>query len=178
LRLGLVAVVVPFIVAACGGGNGATHVLVYQKPVTFDGWGWIWRAAPDGSHPRKLVLGYDPSVSPDGRLVAYRHAGSMQKLTAGPPPHRDSLWVIPSSGDGKPRKIGKNQLRVWILGWAPHSKHVLISDDNGLENVDTGGGTMTPLARGEVYAASFSPDGRRIAYERDTKDGSDIFVVS
>ena len=67
LRLALVTVVVPLVAAACGSGGGPKQLLVYEKPATFEGWGWIWSAGPDGSHPHKLLLGYEPSVSPNRR---------------------------------------------------------------------------------------------------------------
>jgi len=171
-RLALFAAVVPLLLAACGGTGDARHVLVYEKPVTFDGWGWIWRAAPGGSHPHKLVLGYDPSVSPDARWIAYRHANSLRKVA--------SLWIISSKG-GTPRKIGHDERWISILGWAPDSKHLLISDNAGLENVDAVRGTETLLVRTSrtvgVYSASYSPDSHRVVYERGVRDGSDIFVV-
>src|SRR4051812_26398269 len=46
-------------------------VLVYAKPVALSKDERIWVAAADGSHPRFLVDGTTPSVSPDGRYVAY-----------------------------------------------------------------------------------------------------------
>jgi len=155
------------------------HVLVYEKPVTFDGWGWIWRAAPDGSHPRKLVLGYEPSVSPDGRWIAYLHRGQ-QKIAPGTTTGRDSLWMIPASG-GAPRKLGRDERWISILDWSSDSKHLLIYDQKGLLNVDAGRGTMTLLARTSrtvgIETASFSPDGRHVAFDRSLGNSIDIFVV-
>jgi Tol biopolymer transport system component len=178
LRLALVAAVVPILVAACGGSSTA-HVLVYENPVSVEGWGWIWRAAPDGSHPHRLVLGYQPAVSPDGQQIAYLHRGR-QMIAPRTVTSRESLWLVRSSG-GTPTELGGDERWIAILAWSPDSKHLLIADEAGLRNVDTVSGKATLLARTSrkvgIETASFSPDGRSVAFDRSAGSGIDVFVV-
>jgi Tol biopolymer transport system component len=176
LRLAIAAVSLPLFAAACGGSD-TQHVLVYETPaVNLPTWGWIWRAAPDGSRPQKVVLGYSPVVSPDGRWIAYLHKG--QQTLSHATTSRESLWLLSSSG-GHPLQIGDAERWFSILAWSPDSRHFLIIHSAGLEIVDRSGRMRlitTPHGVG-IEAASFSPDGRRVVFDRDDGSGADVFVV-
>jgi len=87
------------------------NVVVYAKypnygPTGNSGPGRIWVAAPNGEHRRFLTVGCLPSLSPDGRYVAY---------TSG-----RKVLVVPTAG-GRPRVLGRGD---WGLTWAPNSRYL------------------------------------------------------
>ena len=83
------------------------NVLVYAKPVGPQPTTKpqpIWVATADGSHPRFLANGNVPSVSPDGRYVAYDS-------------DKDVL-VIPTAG-GEAVTVSTH---AGVPSWAPNSR--------------------------------------------------------
>ncbi|HET7459580.1 MAG TPA: protein kinase, partial [Gemmatimonadaceae bacterium] len=131
------------------------------------------RAGADRGAPGALVIGravrltsdrgleVQPSISPDGRRVAYA-AGRSQQM---------HVYVRPASGGTAARLTSDSAGNEWFPRWSPDGRRVLFLARGGVFSAAaTGGGA----AREEVAArpgaivtsATWSPDGREIAYVR------------
>jgi serine/threonine-protein kinase len=131
----------------------------------------------------------EPSLSPDGRYVAYaggtpsrlylRQQGSrpvpLVTPDTGPPEHRPrwspdgtrivfdagrKIFVIPALG-GQPRQVvGAG----WSPTWSPDGQRIAYALDDSIFTIDVRGGRPTPLAVVmEPSELTWSPDGRWIA---------------
>lgn len=141
--------------------------LVYEKLIGEKG---IWIADADGTRPRLLVRdGSVPSISPDGKWVAYfaecnERAGSDLPCT----------YLISTSG-GKPRLLSARRLDD-AMTWSPTSDRVgSISafggheydqgEDMQLVTIDIASGEDVIAAEArEFFGWSFSPDGKSIVF--------------
>lgn len=147
--------------------NGDLIVFVYA--------GDIWSVPASGGEARRLTsdLGLElfPKISPDGRWIAFsaEYSGTRQ------------VYVMPSTG-GVPRQLTYyNDIGVLpprggfdhqVLDWTPDSRKVLIKANRTPYGdragkyflADINGGLETPLQIPEGSAATFSPDGKAIAY--------------
>jgi hypothetical protein len=150
-----------------------TRHLVYQKVVGETG---IWIADVDGGHARLLVPGgAAPAISPDGKWVAYI-AGCDQSGQC------KSTDVV-STSDGKPQLISSHASGV--IAWSPDSERVVALDpgkedgvpDSTLLSIDVASGKEVTLAHGDLYGASFSPDGKQIAFAVAKKPSDEGFIV-
>jgi dipeptidyl aminopeptidase/acylaminoacyl peptidase len=153
--------------------------LVYAQPAAFPDFDkTISTARPDGGHPTSLVQGDSPQISPDGRLVVFARWSNTPRFS--------NLFVIPTAG-------GKTKLlehlvgeRVWVnevAQWAPDSRHLALSESEGLVLLDAQTGSRRVLVRQPRPAAgiagfSISPDGGAIVYAVNDTSGSDIYVIS
>lgn len=166
--LPLVVLAVLACATACGSAVIApsSGVLVYAKPnAPLAGYTGhhedVWVAQLDGTRPWKLGSGVMPSVSPDGRLVAFGNGAQ----------------VLLESVQGGPAAVLYTFGGQWPLlyappVWAPDSEHVAIEAERGrLVVVDAATRRRTRLPA--TGAFSFSPDSRHIVYE----DRGDLFVI-
>ncbi|MCX5197255.1 amidohydrolase family protein [Streptomyces sp. NBC_00249] len=110
--------------------------------------------ALDAERPRPVRGIHLPTLSPDGRRVAFAAL--------------NSLWVAPVTG-GAPHRIVKAATTTYIQGpvWTPDGAGLLYTDDrDGLNTVRrrelTGGAERVLAPGGRVYG-SLSPDGTRLA---------------
>ena len=102
-----------------------------------------------------------PTLSPDGRSIAFLRAG-------------DSGWTLVVRRNGRETVVAQ---QVWgAPAWSPDGNWIAIRDGNDeLELVRPAGGPPRVLVRGTgSYASAWSRDGRRIAYE----DFDGLHVVS
>jgi WD40-like Beta Propeller Repeat len=136
---------------------GREHYLVYDRLIGEKG---IWIADADGSDPRRLVPeGSSPSLSPDGRWVAY------QPSCDGSPACGKTNIVATEPGmtARRPSLPGG-----WPMEWTPDSTRVVIrvAAGNGdeLVSADVASGKEATVARGQFWGWSISPDGSKIVF--------------
>jgi tricorn protease len=147
--------------------NGDLVVFVYA--------GDIWSVPAAGGEARRLTsdIGLElfPKISPDGKWIAFsaEYSGTRQ------------VYVMPSTG-GVPRQLTfyndvgmlppRGGFDHQVLDWTPDSRRILIranrtpfGDREGKYFlVSLGGGLETPLQIPLGSAATFSPDGKSLAY--------------
>jgi len=133
----------------------------------------VFVATNKGKDPRRLGMGRAPTISPDGRWVAFvtvRANGSemdtvvLQKLRAG------SRRLVMRSRD------------IDSLRFSPDSeKLAAIAAGKRVRVYDVVGDELHVAAAGELRGYSFSPDGEQIVYGRAVKDDftadADLYVV-
>ena len=182
-----VLLLVALIAVGCGSSNDAAgsepvkRYLVYEKLVGEKG---VWIAGTDGSSPRLLVPdARTPVISPDGKSVAYVGGCSPEDICKG-------TNVISASG-GKPRRISSDRptFPPAAFIWSPDSKRLLLSRgstpfERELVSIAVADSRTLTIAKGQLYGASFSPDGQQLVYSKATpatarsgEDAFDLFVV-
>jgi WD40-like Beta Propeller Repeat len=178
------------------GGGGATSAatpapggrfLVYATPPGVGGGAcdapncqpdraWVWRAAIDGTKRKRLTNGLLPSVSPDGRWVAFVRA------------RRDGIQteidVIGSRGGPvrRVRRLDEGNESLFELVWAPDSRRLVTLGSRGTVGLSLHGATTVLNADG-AGRISFSPDGSQLAYMKTLKTPNgeyrtDVYVTS
>ena len=152
-------------VAGCSGGSSShepvTRLMAFTKLFPGERAAEVWTAHVDGSGAHRLVRGVAPSVSPDGRLVAFSRCTD-----------RDlgcDLYVIEARG-GRPRLLAR---KTDTLVWFPDSDSVVVGQGistltftEALLSIDVDGGRRVELARGALYGWSVSPSGEEVVYAR------------
>ena len=122
----------------------------------------VYIVRPDGTHLRRLTSGWTlaPAWAPDGRRIAW---------TCG-----DDVCVMNADGRRKRRVTSPGD----DPAWAPDGRR-LVFVDGALYTVRIGGARakLTAATTGDG-APDWSPDGRWIAFERETGDKStDLFLI-
>jgi Tol biopolymer transport system component/DNA-binding winged helix-turn-helix (wHTH) protein len=129
---------------------------------------------------RDFGYNFIPSWSPDGRYIAFMHAG---------PNENPGIFLIPALG-GPPRKLHQlDRLRFWnqALSWSSDGRFLIFcAQASGkpfqvmqltLEDLSVHPITEPPTPSTGDYDAQYSPDGASIAFIRNTKDVEDIYVM-
>src|SRR6266404_4232624 len=131
--------------------------------IAFTYLGDIWTADENGQNIQRLTVNKArdayPRFSPDGKWIAFSsdRNGNLD------------VFIIPSSG-GTAKQLTFHSADDTVLGWAPDGRGVLFSSQRGedfmpmLYVVSVDGGMPTKAGTDMGLAASFSPDGKRIAY--------------
>jgi hypothetical protein len=144
-------------VAACS--SGPTFGLAYVTGIGNSA-SFVWFAHPDGSHPRRLGRGSHPLLAPDGTFVAAST--------------RPGLILYSTAGRGSHRYFERSGAMSVAAAFSPDSRYVAVvlsstdpasAASSALAVIDTTTFGYRIIARGQIYGASFAPDGSdRIAY--------------
>lgn len=145
----------------------ARHPDYSNGKIVFSYRGDLWLVKEDGSEPRRLTSHRAPSVhprfSPDGKWIAFSAARY----------GNHDVFVIPSEG-GEARRLTWNSSGDTVAGWTRDSKRVVFSSARGrvypgipsLYTVSLDGGMEEPMPVDWGSNGSFSPDGKKFAYNR------------
>ncbi|HEV8588017.1 MAG TPA: S41 family peptidase [Pyrinomonadaceae bacterium] len=123
----------------------------------------IWVADENGGNVQRLTVNRArdayPKFSPDGKWIAFSsdRNGNLD------------VYIIPSTG-GTAKQLTHHSADDTVLGWTPDGRGILFSSQRGedfmaqLYVVSVDGGMPSHAGPDMGNAASFSPDGKRIAY--------------
>ncbi|MEH6658214.1 S41 family peptidase [Leeuwenhoekiella marinoflava] len=125
----------------------------------------LWVANKDGSQPRRLTIDegveYNPVFSPDGKTIAFsaEYDGNMD------------VFTVPTDG-GVPTRLTWHPYPDYARGFTPDGKHVLFASQRAiftnryteLFTVPVNGGQAAELEIPNAFWASYSSDGKHIAY--------------
>src|SRR5437763_3696043 len=131
--------------------------------IAFTYLGDIWTADENGQNVQRLTVNKArdayPRFSPDGKWIAFSsdRNGNLD------------VFIIPATG-GTAKQLTHHSADDVVLGWTPDGTGVLFSSQRGedfmglLYVVSVNGGMPWRAGPDMGNAASFSPDGKRIAY--------------
>ncbi|HEV8384945.1 MAG TPA: S41 family peptidase [Candidatus Acidoferrales bacterium] len=143
------------------------HPDYHNGKITFSYLGDIWVVNEDATNPQRLTVhtarDVFPRFSPDGKWIAFssNRYGNMD------------VFVIPAEG-GEARQLTYNSAGDSVVGWSRDSKKVIFSSARGLMypgtpnlyEVALDGGLEQPLPTDWGYWGSYSPDGKKFAFNR------------
>ncbi|HEX8103858.1 MAG TPA: hypothetical protein VF533_14675 [Solirubrobacteraceae bacterium] len=125
----------------------------------------VWISADDGTGQRRLAEdATSPKISPDGLLVAYLDAD------------RRALRLTRTDG-GEPRELYDGEM-LGTPKLSPDGSLVAVTTDDRLLVFETDTGRMGVVARAEIGAFSFSPDGQKIVYDATRNGETNLYTVS
>jgi tricorn protease len=139
----------------------------HDGKIAFSYLGDIWVVNDNGSNPRRLTVhtarDVNPRFSPDGKWIAFssNRYGNYD------------VFVMAAEG-GPARQLTYHSGADTVVGWSRDSKRVVFSAARGLVypgipslyEVPADGGLEQPLPVDWGYWGSYSPDGKRLAYNR------------
>jgi len=156
-----------------------TGTLVYRSGKAVGRtWPVVWLDSAGKTQPLLAKAGtyYTPRISPDGqRLAVMLESGKDQEL-----------WIYDQRRDTMSRLTYTGQGFALHPVWSPDGKHLAFeSRSAGVRSIgwirsDGAGQALRLLeSKNEVPPASFSPDGRRLAYtERSPETGFDLWTLT
>lgn len=125
----------------------------------------VWLATADGKEAKLLGPGDQPLLAPDGELVA----ASLIGATPGAEEHGPALGLYAASGAPVIDYLNIETSIPTPLAWSADSRYLAVAVQStqivdgrvasSLDVIDTQSGTVTTIAKGSVYGASFSHDG-------------------
>jgi hypothetical protein len=125
----------------------------------------VWLASATGAEPRRLGLGTQPLLSPNGQLVAVSLFGA----STGPEESGPSIGIFSATGAPTTTYLSLETATATPVAWSPDSRYVavyrrsnepvLIAEGSGLDVIDTQTGAVTSIAEGAIDSASFAQDG-------------------
>jgi Tol biopolymer transport system component len=152
--------------------DNASLILTYSR--TPQG---IFKMNLDGTKPELMVMGNNPVLSPDGKLLAF----------TGPQVDTEPLFVSDLDGSNK-RHIGNMPLANRIdLAWSPDSRYIAFTKPIGsiserkyqIDIVDLDTSSSYALTNdGQSLRPVWSPDGKRIAFIKVIDASTDVYVIN
>src|SRR2546426_1513645 len=157
-------------IATAQGTRLLRHPTVSRDSVAFEYAGDLWVVSRSGGQARRLTstpgVELDPYFSPDGSQIAFT------STVAG----NTDVYVVPTSG-GDPKRLTYHPGIDRVRGWTPDGRRVIFASIRTsapqqsyfrLWTIGLEGGLPEPLPMPRAFSASYSPDGRRVAYEEIT----------
>lgn len=162
-----------FVCLSSAGGLRAAEVRLARHPdysegkIVFSYMGDLWLVNDDGASPRRLTVhaarDSHPKFSPDGKWIAF----SSNRYGT------DDVFVMPAAG-GTAKRLTYHSAPDTVVCWSRDSKKVVYSSARGrvyggipsLYEVPADGGPEQPLPTDWGTHASYSPDGRQLAFNR------------
>jgi tricorn protease len=143
----------------------ASDPAISAQHIAFQFDGDLWIAGHDGSGARRITTHQgtetNPRFSPDGQWLAFtgEYDGNMD------------VFVVPVAG-GAPRRLTWHPGPDVVQGWTPDGRAVLFRSGRAVHTnrhtqlftVSVDGGQPEAIPIPHAAKATFSPDGRRIAY--------------
>jgi Tol biopolymer transport system component len=134
----------------------------------------VFAAKDNGSVIRKVGLGSNPRVSPDGQTIVFYRFGKG---------NRPSELMVASANGGAPKKLASGWQDPFVFAWSSDSSivAVLLGPEVGkqrLTTIDVATGAQRTIDRGFFNGVSFAPEGPAIVYGRSTSEfgsESDIY---
>jgi tricorn protease len=125
----------------------------------------LWVADKNGSNPKRLTIDEgvesNPVFSPDGKMIAFNaeYDGNVD------------VYVVPVTG-GIPTRLTWHPYADYVRGFTPDGSAILFASQRNtftnryteLFEVPVTGGKITELEIPNAYWATYSPDGKYIAY--------------
>ena len=136
--------------------------------IVFSYLGDIWTADENGQNIQRLTVNRARDVygrfSPDGKWIAFSsdRAGNLD------------VYLIPAGG-GNAKQLTNHSAEDTVLGWSADSRSIVFSSNRGedfmpqLYLVSTEGGMPVKAGTDMGVQASYSPDGKRLAYNQKSQ---------
>src|SRR5256885_8942855 len=157
-------------IATAQGTRLLRHPTVSRDSVAFEYAGDLWIVSRTGGQARRLTstqgAELDPYFSPDGSQIAFT------STVAG----NTDVYVVATAG-GDPKRLTYHPGIDRVRGSTPDGRRVIFASvrDSApqqsyfrLWTVGVDGGLPEPLPMPRAFSASYSPDGRRVAYQEIT----------
>jgi tricorn protease len=154
-------------IAQAQGTRLLRHPTVSKDLVAFEYAGDLWTVARNGGQARRLTstptVETEPAFSPDGSKIAYT-------ATVG---GNTDVYVMSAAG-GEPTRLTYHPGLDRVRGWTPDGKRVVFGSARlspphnsyfRLFSIALDGGLPEPLPMPRAYTGTYSPDGKRVAYE-------------
>jgi Tol biopolymer transport system component len=133
----------------------------------------VYVANDNGSAARRVGLGSNPRVSPDGQTIAFYRFGKGKQPS--------ESMVAPAGG--APKKLAAGWQDPFVFAWSPDSKTiaVLLGPEIGKQRltlIDVASGAQQTVASGFFSGVSFAPAGGQLVYGRSNSEfgsKSDIY---
>jgi Tol biopolymer transport system component len=146
----------------------------------------VWTMNADGTQVLKITsaraMEFDPTWSPDGSRIAYRHQSGDDQAT--------EIYVMKADGSGQ-RNLTRNDVADWGPDWSPDGSSIVFNSAMGSTGwsglfgyvMAPDGSKLQRLSIHYVEYPAWSPDGSRIAFMAQEPNASgtnpdyNIFVM-
>ncbi len=122
----------------------------------------VWIASASGREAKRLGSGQQPLIAPDGQLVAV----SLFGVSPGVEESGPAIGIYPASGapiadylnleTGIATPLAWSEDSNYLAVYVQSTKTVGIAADSSLDVIDMQTGTVTTIAKGAIYGASFA----------------------